>query len=244
MPDSSSILTIEGEGYRHLALSLRKKVGERLRLRLPSEDLFEAEIIEITKKQIRCRLLHIIEENVEKKPLFILLQWELKGEKMDVVIRQATEIGATHIMPIIGEYSASRAKNEREKERREKIVDGAREQSGSPIATKVFASYSLSKCLDEVDALLKDKKGARLVAYEKKEASSKSVFSALNGDEDAVVVCIGAEGGISEAEYSLLTEKGFCPLHFSTNILKAETASIYALSALKEAYVYKSFLRF
>lgn len=67
MPDSSSILTIEGEGYRHLALSLRKKVGERLRLRLPSEDLFEAEIIEITKKQIRCRLLHIIEENVEKK---------------------------------------------------------------------------------------------------------------------------------------------------------------------------------
>jgi len=47
-------------------------------------------------------------------PLFILLQWELKGTKMDTVIRQATEVGVSHIIPVFGEYSIPKVKNENE----------------------------------------------------------------------------------------------------------------------------------
>ena len=66
-----------------------------------------------------------------------------------------------------------------------------------------------------------------------------NVFSSIKGDEQVVVVAIGAEGGISEDECSFLKKQGFTMLYFGENILRAETASIYALSALREAYIEK-----
>lgn len=239
MPDADGFFLLKGESYKHLALSLRKKIGEHINIRLQDGALFEAEIVEVSKEGIKCKVVCSIEEDLVDVPLLCLLQWELKGEKMDLVIRQATEIGATHIMPIFGEYSVPRAKNPKEKERREKLIVSAREQSGSAIETAIFPTTSLEECLRHLEKLLDEKKSLKIFAYEKLQESSKSILASVAGDEEAIVVCIGAEGGISNNEYDLLSKKGFFPIHFNTNILKAETAAIYALSSLKEAYVYK-----
>jgi len=76
----------------------------------------------------------------------------------------------------------------------------------------------------------------KLFAYE--EEAKVNVYSSL-GDilmhvnlEDKVLLCIGPEGGFSEKEVNELKESGFLPVRLGPRILRAETAPIYALSAI------------
>jgi hypothetical protein len=237
--EASRLAFLKGSEYKHLVSVLRKKLGDHLSLRLASGELFDCEIIKIKKDVLVCKLLSKLDDLTQDSPLIVLLQWELKGSKMDTVVRQATEIGVSHIIPVFGEYSIPKIKNENEKLRREKIIRSAREQSGSPITTKLFSSTSINNALSIAEKITENRETLFLLAYEKKEECSKNVFSIVDGKEEAIVLCIGAEGGISEEEYSLLTNRGFKTIHFNTNILKAETATIYALSSVREAYYAK-----
>jgi len=238
-PTGNGEIVLQGEAHRHLAMSLRKRVGEHINLRLPSGELLASEIIEISKERIVCRCFSSVAEARQLDVIFVLLQWELKGDKMDGVIRSATEIGVQYILPVIGCYSVPRAKNEKEKLRRESIVKSAREQSGSPISTTVFESLALPLALERLNGLCIGKKVKKLLAYEMADEMGGSVFSSIEGNEEVVVVAIGAEGGISEDECSFLKKQDFTILYFGSNILRAETASIYALSSLREAYIAK-----
>ena len=236
-PDSSGLVVLKSSAFRHIALVLRKKEGDSLNIRVPSGALFSAKIIKIEKNSIICKIMELIQDEKDDGVLFILLQWELKGAKMDAVIRQATELGATHIMPILGDYSIPHTKNEKEVLRREKIICSAREQSGSHMQTKIFASQKLKECLDSLGKLINDKKTCKLIAYEKH--GSNSFFDVINGVEDAIVFAVGAEGGISRAECCMLEENGFSTVQFNTNILRAETASVYAFASIREIFFYK-----
>lgn len=238
-PSSSGLVLLEGDEYRHLVSVLRKRVGEHLSLRLPSGALVDSEVIEITESKLCCKVLSTLKFEDGMSPLFVLLQWELKGTKMDTVIRQATEVGVTHIIPVFGEYSVPKVKNENEKIRREKIIRSAREQSGSSIATALFPSSSISNALSIMEDIVLDKQALFLLAYERKNENASNIFSLVTGKEEVIVVCIGAEGGISEEEYSILTNRGFKTIHFNTNILKAETATLYAFASVREAYYTK-----
>lgn len=239
-PSSDGKIVLQGDAHRHLAMSLRKKVGEHINVRLPSGKLVECEIVEISKSRIVCYCLSTVDETSPLSVIFVLLQWELKGEKMDAVIRCATELGVNYILPVIGNYSVPRVKSQKEKMRRESIIRSAREQSGSPICTTLSESLSLPQVLKNLDEMFKMKNVRKLLAYERQEAESESVFSSIEGDEEVVAVAIGAEGGISACECSLLREQGFKMLYFQGNILRAETASVYALSSLREVYIGKS----
>ena len=50
----------------------------------------------------------------------------------------------------------------------------------------------------------------------------------------AAALAVGCEGGISDEERSVLFEAGFMPLHFTTNILRAETASLYGIAVIQQ----------
>ena len=73
------------------------------------------------------------------------------------------------------------------------------------------------------------------------EFCQKGIYNALkNADvikkENAkIAVAVGAEGGISVQEISMMKESGFIPVHFDTNILRCETASLYGIAALQTA---------
>lgn len=237
--ESSGLVTLKDNEYKHLVSVLRKKKGEHISLRLSSGALFDSEIIEVLENKVVCKLISQLENQDFSSPLFILLQWELKGHKMDTVIRQATEVGLSHIIPVFGEYSIPKTKNENEKIRREKIIRSAREQSGSPVSTKLFSSTSISNAINIVEEIIKGRNTLFLLPYEKKNEKTKNIFSVIKGNEEAFVVCIGAEGGISNEEYSFLTDRGFKTIHFNTNILKAETATLYAFASVREAYFTK-----
>ena len=96
-------------------------------------------------------------------PPIILFQALPKGEKMDLIVRQAAEGGLSEIVPFIAEHSipkldtrgrrGSGAGAEKKQARWERIVKEARQQSGSPIATKVSSVLSMDGLLARWETL-------------------------------------------------------------------------------------------
>ena len=193
-----------------------------------------------------------------------LLQCIIKPSKMDVIMRQATECGVRTIVPIQGDLSQKFSVETRQ-DRWEKIIKEARQQSGSPVSTELVESMSFDDYFGSYVPLTEfqvDKKagainadkaplsnaGAKkrsvLKCYLSEEIDEKtegknsgSVFSVISkkGKPERVVLAVGSEGGISKRERALLEAEGFAPLHFSTNILRAETATLYGIAVLQNA---------
>ena len=154
---------------------------------------------------------------------------------MDLVIRQATEAGVKIIVPVAGERSRSIISGDNRKEDRwNRIIREARQQSGSPVATELQGLISP----DEVPTVYKNLAGeARGIAFLCTEAplALKSLHQYLVGGADIVALVNGPKGGLTAGETDMLIQAGFFPVHFQTNILRAETCALYSVAAVQNA---------
>ncbi|MBQ7611932.1 MAG: RsmE family RNA methyltransferase [Spirochaetaceae bacterium] len=247
-------ICLTGKQYTYLVRVLRKRRGETLTVTFC--DGFQCECL-ITHIDTGAKKLFLKPQSpVEcgrdtKAPLLvsaaptvklILLQWLLKGAKLDTVVRQATELGVHAVFLVSGEFSVVQAVSNAKESRYMRIVTEARQQSGSPIATMVFPSMRLEHVLEQVDTMIEKlkvgepdaKQGAveRIVFSERSE-TTESLHERLCSAPGIVVLAVGPEGGMSEPEYALLARAGFKTCHLRTNILRAETASLYALASVQ-----------
>nr|WP_245608842.1 RsmE family RNA methyltransferase [Treponema putidum] len=158
------------------------------------------------------------------------MQWLIKGNHMDIAVRQAAEAGCSLIVPVLGEFSVIKKENINQTERRERIIREARQQSGSIVNTKILPAQELKAALDSVLEYTLNRKTAFIMLSEKK-VGSFSFFDCLSAETEAVVLAIGCEGGISPKEIEFLKEHKFEEVHFNTNVLRAETAAIYSIAA-------------
>ena len=77
------------------------------------------------------------------------------------------------------------------------------------------------------------KNECNLVAYEKENDPSKHMAHYLKDNPQSITVCIGPEGGFEESEIQVLNEFGFDNCSLGKNILRAETAACYVLTAIE-----------
>ena len=253
--DSDGCICIEGKKYHYLNSVLRVKCGDMIYARLldgslqqmtvAKIDSCEKKIILQAAGDLTCSNSASQAAPVLKKPKteIYLFQFEAKPPKMDLIVRQATECGVCGIIPVEGEFcqkgsiESARKKSESGDERWQRIVTEAREVSGSPVLRKFFSSVSVEAACAFWSNLKAEHKEA-VVLYERSDGT-KSIYNALkNADvikkENAkIAVAVGAEGGISVQEISIMKASGFIPVHFDTNILRCETASLYGIAALQ-----------
>lgn len=247
LPDSKGRLRLQGKDHRYLSTVLRLRQGDVLPVRFPDGSLVNMEVWEIGNKFIELRLSDR-EETTERGVSALeidreeagdeiwLFQFVAKAQKMDLIIRQATEVGVSYIVPVQSAFSVQVDSADR-KERWRRIVREARQQSGSPRDTQVLSPCSLEKALQTWEEMAPRGKG--FVLYEEVGGSKtfhQGIVSYLkDGAEDKrqCALVAGCEGGISRVELALLESKGFIPIHFRTNILRAETAALYGLAVLQ-----------
>jgi len=55
----------------------------------------------------------------------------------------------------------------------------------------------------------------------------------LEGNIESVMIAVGPEGGFSEDEANCFIDQGFKPLLLGVNILRTETAAIFATAAVQ-----------
>ena len=175
-------------------------------------------------------------------PELWLFQFVPKAQKIDLIVRQATECGVSRIVPVKGEYSPP---SQGRTERWHRIIREARQQSGSPTATLIqepLGAHEAAALWRGQSAALQSAAFMLCERPLKADDSSCSLFSRIagavqkaGGHLQRIALAVGCEGGISPDERILFEQSGFMPIHFKTNILRTETAALYGLAALQSA---------
>ena len=196
--------------------------------------------IEVVDKQkvFLCRLdntnpltisvIHEIDNDVEISEDVTLLFALTKGDKIDLVLQKATELGVKKVALIESERTVVKYESkdlEKKCLRFRKITKEASEQSHRLIVPEFLGVFNLKKLPKEVMSDI------NYVAYEKDANKVNEAFEGLRKGK-SVSILIGPEGGFSEQEINNLVDQGFIRTSLGKRILRAETAAIYALSVL------------
>jgi len=156
-----------------------------------------------------------------------LVQGVSSGERMDLTIQKAVELGASAIQPVFTERSVVRLAAERASNRLEhwrRVAIAACEQCGRNRLPAVRASVALAEyCAQPGEASLR-----LLLAPEAKVALRESIGAM----ERTVTLAAGPESGFTAAEEAMLTAAGFVPVRLGARVLRTETAALAALAAL------------
>jgi 16S rRNA (uracil1498-N3)-methyltransferase len=166
-----------------------------------------------------------------ESPLEITLaQGVSRGERMDLVVQKATELGVARLLPVLSARSVVKL-DARQATRRlqhwRAIAAAACEQSGRNRVPEVVAPVPLRTLLRECAG----SDGARLLL---------SPAAAQRIDElprpAAVTVLIGPEGGLDDAEQDAALAAGFRAVRLGPRVLRTETAALAALALLQRSF--------
>ena len=242
-PDKSGLIVVNGKDYRYLRQVLRVKPGDMISVRLLDGELKNSTVALVDEKSKKITLQLCADTQVVQNDKSILqkeywlFQFIPKAQKFEQIVRQATECGVKYIVPVIGEYSEKNSVNallNSKTERIERIIKEARQQSGSPVETKMLSPVKLDKALEEWNKN-QNKIGFVLSERDDGDGDIRKLFP--SGKKfDKIGIVVGSEGGLSPVEVEELTKKGlFHAVHFSVNILRCETAALYGIAAVQTA---------
>ena len=233
-------ITLFGEKARYLISVLRCSSGDELQVLDGEGSLYKSKIAGIENKKVIIDLLEKISLNAESPLNLILVQGILKGEKMDMVIQKATELGVKEIIPAITERSQIR--HTRKVDRWRKVAEEASKQSGRTIIPVVHEPMDFSNFFESFvnshkinGFIFWEEGGFSLKEAIKQSAVSiqhldNSRFSTLNSQ---LFVLVGPEGGFSKEEVNLAASKGLITVSLGKRILRAETAAISAVALIQ-----------
>lgn len=149
----------------------------------------------------------------------------LKGKKNELVVKALTEIGVSRIVLVQSQYVQEKNFTSHQRERLETILKEAVQQSGAK-APSLEGPVSFEEAISNAN-------GDILIMHQSKITKTKSLKDISLSLERPISVLIGPEGGFSDEECNLAIERNGTPILLNTNILRAETASIYTASALQ-----------
>lgn len=183
------------------------------------------------------RIKKAIDENLELPIRVSIASGFPKGDKISFISQKATELGAYEIFGFPADRSVVKwndAKLDKLMAKLQKIVKGAAEQSkrNHVPELKLFKRKNdLVEIFENFDKVI--------IAYEESALGGEnSVLSnVLNNIEPSqkILFVFGPEGGLSGSEIDLFTSKGGICVGLGPRIMRAETAPIYALSAVSYA---------
>lgn len=228
--NGEELFTLSSKDSHYLIRVQRREIGSEVKLLDISGNQYIGKIISI--EDDLCTLSLTLERNTEssEKPGIILLQAIPKGKKIDLMIRQAVEIGVKKIIPIMADHSVPQFKTEsdrlKKRDRWLKVVKEASQQSGTQVITELEQLHTMENALK----LLPEEHNG--IFFHQDPLNNRSLHQILNDCKQDIVVVIGPEGGLSKREITLLQDWNFTPVLLGSNILRAETATTFGLGAV------------
>ncbi|WP_447938749.1 16S rRNA (uracil(1498)-N(3))-methyltransferase [Pseudoxanthomonas mexicana] len=214
----------------HLARVLRLREGDACVLFNGDGNDYDARIEAISKREVIVELQGSRAVDTESSLHVTLLQGIARGEKMDLILQKATELGVAAAIPVVAERTEVKLDAERAEKRVahwRSVIASACEQSGRARLPALAAPTALN---DAARGLEGD--AVRLTLDPMGEVSLATVQVATG----AVVVAIGPEGGWSPRDREILSAAGFIGLRLGPRILRTETAGLAAIAALQSRF--------
>lgn len=206
----SPIIELDENQSRKLKTVLRAEQGDNIEI-LTKEYLAYGEIHLAGKKSIQVKIL-------EKRPVikkdytFTVYQCIAKREYMDFIVEKYSELGVTHLVPVVSARSFEGIKTNA-LERYNNIAMEAALQCEREELLEILPSVKLERINDESHE--------KILFHERLGEKNMPVIASKN-----ISIIIGPEGGFTEKEYNLLLDKGFKAYTPLDTVLKAETAAV------------------
>ena len=221
-------LSLPAQAGEHVARVLRLVAGDPLTLFNGDGSDYPASILVVGKREVTVRIDARQELHNESPLSLTLAQGVARGEKMDLIVQKATELGVMRIVPLLTERSEVKldaARAEKRLAHWRAVAASACEQSGRARLPEIAPALSLPTWLDS----LAEDGALRLALLPEATRSSRELrFAAAGG-----LLVVGPEGGLGERDISALTAAGFEGLRLGPRILRTETAGLAALAALQ-----------
>lgn len=215
----------------HFMTVLRGELDSEAEFVLPDRQrVVIAKVVDVNEQETTMEIVSERQSDVELPVNVTLVLGLTKGDKPELVVQKATELGVTNIIFVETAWSVVRwgMKVDKKLARLNKIAQAAAEQSHRLHIPEITYAPNL--------AALDLSEGERIVAWEEsaKQGEARQLVQSLKGLETGghLTAVVGPEGGLSPEELKQLEEKGFKAAGLGPRILRAETAPLYILSTV------------
>jgi 16S rRNA (uracil1498-N3)-methyltransferase len=215
----------------HLSRVLRLAAGDECVLFNGDGHDYAARIVVVDKRGVRVAVEGSRAVDNESPLRVTLLQGVARGEKMDLILQKATELGVTSIAPLWSRRSEVKLEGERLAKRLAHwrgVVASACEQCGRARVPEVASPVALAATLDALPA-----GGLRLILDPEGEHALGAMSLAAG---EHITLAVGPEGGWSSVDREQLRGAGFRGLRLGPRILRTETAGLAAIAALQSRF--------
>ncbi len=222
-PDQT--LQLDKEQSRYVGRVLRLRVGDAIAVFNGEAGEFTATISSLGKTSVTIAMGAAIESSTESPLKVHLVQGVSRGERMDLIVRKATELGVKRISPVLTEYGVVKLDQARSTGRRghwQKVAESACEQSGRVRPPLIDEPLTLKSWLGaktrepDVDLIL--------------WPDATTPMASLQPPKTKVCLLIGPERGFSDIEYDDASVAGFMAVSLGPRVLRTETAAIAAVA--------------
>lgn len=222
---------ITGDDVKHIRSVLRMRPGDVLFVSCGDEWEYTCEITAIAADMVTARITDAQKPAKELASHIALFQCLPKGDKMELIIQKAVELGAYEIVPVSSRRCVVKLDARRSVSktvRWNSISESAARQSRRLIVPEVHGTVSFSEALQLAAGY-----DVCLIPYENEQGidRTREILSSVRSGQ-SVAVLIGPEGGFETEEVQQAAEAGFVPVTLGHRILRTETAGMAALSIL------------
>lgn len=224
-------IEITGEDVNHIKNVLRLETGDEITVGDGNGRDYICRISDIGRESVLADIEDVISNTAELSTRIVLFQGVPKGDKLELVIQKAVELGVSEIVPVYTSRTVVKldAKKETKKlERYNTIALSAAKQSGRGIVPKVKEYMTYEKALKYAEDL-----SMNIVPYEDARGIefSRKIISSVKGKK-SLGIFIGPEGGFAKEEVEKAKAMGANIITLGNRILRTETAGLAALAII------------
>lgn len=219
--------TLGRDEAHYLTVVRRLAEGDRFVAFDPDAGLeAEARVLSAERGRVVVELDEPVEPGAIPGPRVCLVQAVGKGDKLDQVARDATELGVDRIAPAIASRSVARRDSEASRARLRRVVVEASRQCGRGRAPTLDPARPLAEVLASCDA------EKRLLLHPGRGRPIGRALEGLGGLA-SLAIAVGPEGGFDEEELAAAEAAGFEIVHLGPLVLRTETVAAAVLGAIR-----------
>lgn len=228
-------IELNKEDSHHIVRVMRSKVDDEIIVVDSTQTAYLTRIIDMSGNIAQVKVMSALLNQAVELPIEVTIACGLsKNDKIDLIVQKGTECGMSQFIPLELDRDVVKWKGDKvasRVERLERISKEAAEQCHRNKIPTIQTLQTIEKLIQHTEDY-----DHKLIAYEETAKLGehgqlkKTLEQVLPGQSLSIV--FGSEGGITPIEVEKLKKVGYIECSLGPRILRAETAPIYALSAI------------
>ena len=236
-PGIDSVDLASGEA-RHLRDVLRLKPGDEVYVFDGAGKEFQCRVEESRRDAAQLKVISEVEPARPESPLRLTLAVALlKGEKFDLVVQKATELGIAQVLPVVTKHADIRLRDESDAAKRvarwQRIALEAAKQSGRAVVPQVDSPIVFGSLIQTAAS---DGAMPCLMFSEREGQSLPEAAKDLPAKVSRITALVGSEGGWANEELEAARDAGWAIVTLGGRTLRAETAAITVAALIQHLY--------